>query len=219
MPHVSVISDIVADMKNIHDKCNKKPNFGNFQLSPNLEKICKGKTFEEARPELESYLKLLYESHYIKTFQKTIQELWDNIEKEFFKRMDTLMKESFTEDIKAYITTIGICPYNPKEPSFMVSLNYSIQRAIGTFGHEIMHLYFHKFYWYYVEEKIGPKKTGDLKEALTVLLNHEFIDLWLNYDVGYDEHKDLREFISTCWKEEKDFEKLLEKCIDYLKDK
>jgi hypothetical protein len=29
----------------------------------------------------------------------------------------------------------------------------------------------------------------------------------------------LREFISTCWKEEKDFEKLLEKCIDYLKDK
>ncbi len=218
MPHVKIVSDIVSDMKNIHDKCNNKPNFGNFQLSADLEKICKGKTFEAARPELENFLKRLYSSVYIETFQETIEKLWNNIEVEFFKRMDLLMNIEFGQDIKAYITTIGICPYNTKEPSFMVSINYSLQRAMVTFGHEIMHLYFHKFYWAYVEEKIGAKKTGDLKEALTVLLNHEFIDLWLNYDMGYDEHKDLRKFISTCWKEEKDFEKLLEKCIDYLKE-
>ena len=56
-----------------------------------------------------------------------------------------------------------------------------------------------------------------LKEALTVLLNLEFKDLWFIEDEGYKKHKELREFIAQEWKKEKDFEKLLKKCVKYLK--
>ena len=80
-----------------------------------------------------------------------------------------------------------------------------------------MHLYFHRFYWKNIEKEIGKEKTGDLKEALTVLLNLEFKDLWFVEDEGYEEHKELREFITQEWKNNKDFEKLLEKCVEYLK--
>jgi len=216
MVQVTFISDIEKDMENIWDKCNKKPNFGSFKINPSLEKICKGKKFKEAKPELERYLKPTYESPYIESFRKVMQELWDKIEVQFFDRMNSLMKKEYKKEIISYITTLGICPYNPKEPSFMVSLFYPIQIALSTCGHEIMHLYFHEFYWDDVEKKLGSKKTGDLKEALTVLLNIEFIDLWLTKDSGYDEHKSLREFISKTWKEEKDIEMLLNKCIDFL---
>ncbi len=82
-----------------------------------------------------------------------------------------------------------------------------------------MHLYFHKFYWDSVEKKLGKEKTSDLKEALTVLLNLEFKDLWFVEDKGYESHKELRNFIMEKWKEEKDFEKLLEKCVEYIRNK
>ena len=80
-----------------------------------------------------------------------------------------------------------------------------------------MHLYFHKFYWNKIETEIGKEKTGDLKEALTILLNLEFKDLWFVEDLGYESHKELRNFIMEKWKEEKDFETLLDKCVEYLK--
>ena len=80
-----------------------------------------------------------------------------------------------------------------------------------------MHLQFHNTYWKEVEEKIGNRKTSDLKEALTVLLNLEFKDLWFVQDMGYDMHKELRDFISKQWKKKKDFNILLDKCIKHLK--
>ena len=203
-------------MENIWDKCNNGTNFGNFKINPKLKEICIGKKFEKAKLELEQYLKPTYDSQYIESFREVIQKLWDHIEGQFFDRMNFLMKREYKKEIKSYITTLGICPYDPEEPSFMVSLSYPLQSAILTGGHEIMHLYFHEFYWDVVEQKIGPKKTGDLKEALTVLLNLEFRDLWLTQDFGYDEHKELREFISKTWMEEKDFGKLLDKCVDFL---
>lgn len=216
MARVTFIFDKEKDMKNIWDKCNKKPPFGKFRIPPELEKICVGKRFDKAKPGLRKFLRKLYNSNYIKSFQKTMQELWDEIENEFFKKMDSLMKKEYNKEIKAYITTIEICPYNTQEPSFMVSLLSSLPRAILTCGHEIMHLYFHEFYWKDIEKKIGSKKTGDLKEALTTLLNPEFRELFFSQDFGYQEHRELRNFILTSWNEEKDFEKLLDKCVDYF---
>jgi len=48
------------------------------------------------------------------------------------------------------------------------------------------------------------------------LLNLEFKDLWFVKDCGYKSHRELRKFISDKWKEEKDFEKLLNSCVVYL---
>jgi hypothetical protein len=99
----------------------------------------------------------------------------------------------------------------------MVSFFRDLASALNTCGHELLHIQFHNLYWNQVENQIGEKKTSDLKEALTVLLNLEFKDLWFVEDKGYEIHKELRKFITDEWKKEKDFRILLDKCINYLK--
>ena len=209
--------DKEKDLRNHWHKSNWKPSFGKFKLNPEVKEICLKKSFENCKEELSNYLNRLQNSDFIQINIDALEKSWRKIEEEFFKRMNKLMKKQFKWNITAYLTTLGICPYNPDEPSFMFSLFYSLSKSLQTCGHEIMHLYFHKFYWKYVEKKIGKEKTADLKEALTVLLNLEFKDLWFIEDKGYEKHKELRNFIIDEWKKKKDFEKVLEKCIEYLK--
>lgn len=204
------------DLRNQWHKSNWKSDWADFQIPEEIKEICKGKEFEDCKEDLIMYLSKLHNSKIIEINLRFVEESWRNIEEEFFVRIGKLMKKNFDEKIFAYLTTSGICPYNPSEPSFMFSLFYSLPKVLQTCGHEIMHLYFHKFYWDSVEEKIGKKKTADLKEALTILLNLEFRDLWFVEDRGYNSHEDLRKFISQEWKREKDFGKLLKKCEDYL---
>jgi hypothetical protein len=79
-----------------------------------------------------------------------------------------------------------------------------------------MHLH-NTDWWDKVEKKLGNKKTHDLKEALTELLNLEFKDLWIVDDRSYPNHIQLREFIKKEWMKEKDFDKLTEDCIKWIK--
>lgn len=219
MVRVEFKFDIEKDLWNCWHKSNWKSSWMDFQINPEIKKICEGKDFVECKKELLNHLSKLQNSEIIEIVIKSTENAWRVIEKKFFEKMDSLMKNNFDENIFAYLTTLGICPYNPDEPSFMFSLFYSLPKILQTCGHEIMHLYFHKFYWKKIEDKIGKEKTSDLKESLTVLLNLEFSDLFFAQDTGYDYHKELREFISENWKKEKDFEKLLEKCVSYLKNK
>jgi len=212
--------DKEKDLQNIWETCNFKSDWYNFKenLYPAYLEICEGKEFEICRDRILEHQKRLYDSELIKIFVKTIQEVWDNINDEFFKRLEKIMKKPIcSKDFTGYITTMGRCPYDYEEPSFMVSLFYSLTHALVTCGHEIMHIQFHNTYWKEVEEKIGKEKTSDLKEALTVLLNLEFRDLWFMEDIGYKPHNDLRKFIEDEWRKEKDFGILMKKCVEFLK--
>jgi hypothetical protein len=101
----------------------------------------------------------------------------------------------------------------------MVSFFRDLTTALSICGHELLHIQFHNTYWGEIEKQIGKEKTADLKEALTVLLNIEFKDLWFIEDLGYDSHKELREFIAQEWGKKRDFDNLLSKSVMYLKDK
>jgi hypothetical protein len=100
----------------------------------------------------------------------------------------------------------------------MVSFFRDLTTALSICGHELLHIQFHNTYWGEIEKQIGKEKTADLKEALTVLLNIEFKDLWFIEDKGYDIHKELRNFISEEWKKERNFKILMNKCVTYLKE-
>ena len=217
MVKVEFLFDKEKDLWNNWHKSNWKSSWMDFNINPKVKRICEGKKFEECKDELLEYLSKLQNSKIIKINIKSVEEAWRDIEERFFKRMNKIMKNEFKKNIFAYLTTLGICPYDSNEPSFMFSLFYPLPKALQTCGHEIMHLYFHRFYWDKVEKQIGKEKTADLKEALTVLLNLEFKDLWFVEDRGYESHQKLREFIKEKWEEEKDFEKLLDKCIKHLK--
>lgn len=220
MPKVIFKFNNEKDLRNIWRTCNFNSGWHDFKknLNKDVLKIAQGKSFEECKDRLEEHYKKLHNSELIKIFVESLQKAWDKINDEFFKRLEKIMKRPIcSKTFVAYITTMGRCPYNPDKKFFMVSLFYSFLNALTTCGHEIMHIQFHNTYWKNVEEKIGKEKTADLKEALTVLLNLEFKDLWFVKDRGYDSHQELREFIEKEWKEEKDFEILIKKCIEYLK--
>lgn len=217
MVKVTFKLDKEKDLWNHWDKSNRKSSWAEFKIPEKIKKICEGKKLEECKEELSNYLSSIHNSKIISLFIESMEKAWGEIEEEFFQRMNKLMKNNYNKNINAYLTTNGTCSYDPDEPSFMFSLFYNLPFAIKTCGHEIMHLYFHKFYWDKIEKQIGKEKTADLKEALTVLLNFEFRDLWFVDDKGYEPHKELREFISNEWKKEKDLELLLDKCVNYLK--
>jgi len=219
-PKVLFVFDKEKDLYNIWETCNVASNWFDYKktMSPALLKICEGKKFQECKKELENHKQRLYDSKMIEVIAKAIQEAWNNINDEFFRRLERIMKKPvYTGLFMGYITTVTRCPYDTESSWFMVSFFRDILNVLKTAGHELMHLQFHHNYWANVEKEIGYEKTADLKEALTVLLNLEFRDLWFTDDSGYPKHKNLRGFIEKTWKEKKDFDILINECITFLK--
>ncbi len=209
--------DIEEDLKNIYNITNNKV-YGNIpSILPKILEIAKDKKFEDCKEELREYNKKIYSSPHINIFINSVNKAWNKISEEYFNRLENITKKKFPyEELTANITTINTCPYDPIKKSFMISLYYSLLHALNAIGHELMHLHFHHYYFEDVKKQIGNTKTHDLKEALTILLNLEFKDLWFYEDKGYSAHKELRKFIEREWNKKKDFDKLLDKCVSYL---
>ena len=213
--------DKEKDLYNIWETCNKENSFG-FDFKRNLDEktiaICRDKKFKECKGDLAKKWEKIHSSNLIPLFLTSVSKFWAVIIDEFFRRLEKVMgKPIYKKSFVGYLTTAGRCPYILNEDSFYFNFFSPLVTILSTTAHEIMHLQFHNTYWDGVEKRIGMEKTKDLKEALTVLLNLEFKDLWFVEDKGYEMHKELRQFIVQEWKKEKDFEVLLNKCINYLK--
>ena len=221
MPKVKFVFYKERDLDNIWRTANLGLSYGyDFKqyLSPDIISMCRGKTFEECKGKLAKRIQKTQSSGMVSNLLKAVNDSWKEINDEYFKRLKRVMtKPIYADSFKAYMTSIDRCPYNPEEGSFMFSFFSGIPKIMETAGHEIMHLQFHHTYWPKIEDKIGREKTSDLKEALTVLLNLEFKDLWFFQDRGYDIHRELRKYITEQWKKKKDFDVLMKKCVSYLK--
>jgi hypothetical protein len=182
--------------------------------------LCKGKRFEECKHQLEKLYQDFYKSPLIKQSVKLFQAAWNKIGNEFFKRLERMTKKPFPfNQVTVYLTTQPRCPYNVEERWLMVCFFGNIFYAVAAIAHELMHLHFHHYYWEKVEREIGHEKAAELKEALTVLLNLEFRDLWFVLDKGKPGKKQqaLRKFVEAEWKKKKDFDGLIKKCVAYLR--
>ncbi len=223
MTKVKLYFNKEKDLFNIWETCNKPPRFG-YDFTKNMDSrlvsFLKGKKFKDCKGELAKRMALVYNSKTLAQIIKAAQLSWNSIEKEYFRRLENITgKKLNIKLIRAYATTASRCPYDLEGKSFMFNIFGNTFQIILTSAHEIMHFHFHKNYWAKVEKQVGKEKTADLKEALTVLLNLEFKDLLINSDRGYPNHEKLREFIKQEWKKNKDFDKLIDSCIDYLKKK
>ncbi len=133
----------------------------------------------------------------IKEYQKDFEDISD----EFQNIAEKVFGVSLLEDITVYLTINNRCPYSLKENLFFVCL--SNNSALQTVMHELWHFYT----WYKFgadeQERIGPEKYNDIKEALTVLLNIECNHLLPEgiEDTGYPQHQELRNQILELWKE------------------
>ena len=223
-PHVTFKLDYKKDARNYFDAANSRMydgwDFSKFVL-PEIKKRVRGKSWEKSKTYLYGLMKENYtrDGKMINLIKKQFSEAWGLVEGKYFKRLENVMKKPiYTNNFTAYLTTCKRCPYDEKENSFMTNMWESSISAILTSAHEISHLQFHKYYWNQCEKELGSwKKTNDLKEALTVLLNKKFKDLILAEDKGYPAHHKLREHIAKLWDKTKDFDKVLEGGIKYLK--
>lgn len=209
------------DLWNIWATCNHVSSWSDYKgvVNPRVLRIAENREFEECRDELEKYFERIHDSEIIQIFIDSINKSWQTVDEEFVRRMEKVTKKPLClKHFTGYVTTMGRCPYNILEGWFMVCFFGNILNAMSTTAHEILHFQFHHYYWNYVEGEIGKSETADLKEALTVLLNLEFKDLWHVKDKGYEKHKKLRSFIEGEWKISPDFDILLKSCIDYLKN-
>jgi DNA-binding FrmR family transcriptional regulator len=220
MPKVTFVFDKEKDIWNVWSTANSKSKLFDFakKLPQKVAEAAKGKSLEECREEIQKEYMDVYNSEILKIFINALNEAWQTIEKEYFSRIRKITGRDLSADrITGYVTTSPRCPYNEKENTFFCQFFSSLPSALQTAGHEIMHLHFHEHYMSKVENEVGKQKAQDLKEALSVLLNFEFKDLWSVEDRGYEIHKALRTFISTEWKKSHDFDLLLKNCIDYVK--
>jgi len=219
MPQITFKFDKNKDTWNIWDKSNRKSSFGEDwgkSIPLRLIEISKGKPIKEAKKNIEKYSTKFYNSDFIKVFIESVKKLWDLEEKEFFNRLEKITGNPFKKKLTCYITTIGVCPYNISEKWFMCSAFNNLTGAISTIAHETLHFHFFEHDYKKVEKQIGKKKTEDLKESLTILLNLEFRDLCFTTEKGYPNHQELRKFIAEEWKKDKNYEELIKKCVKYL---
>jgi|TARA_Y100000310_G_C20675881_1_gene813009 hypothetical protein len=223
MPKVIFKFDKEKDLKNNHFAINFISPFEKerkFNMFKKLDETCKNVDYEQCKSHIEKFHSKLYNSEIILSSEQSFQLAWEKINDEFFKRLKNITGNEFPfENVKAYITTQGICPYSFEEGYFMISLWSNIPKSLKTSAHELMHLDFHKNNWEEIEKEIGKEKTNELKEALTILLNLEFKDLWFIKDEGKknEEQQKLRNFIKREWLKEKNYQSLLDKCVMYLK--
>ena len=211
------------DLENTWETANKECKFGfdfRKQLNLKLLKVCQNKSFRKCREELKQLVKPLHDSKLLSFTADMVQKAWNNIESEYFNRLEKITGKSLgIPKITAYLTTVQRCPYSVENNWYMFNAFGNIFSNLLVSGHELMHFHFHKYYYKNVQKKIGKDKTEELKEALSVMLNLEFRDLWVIPDTGYPNHKELRTFIEPQWTKNKDFDKLVNSCVDYLSNK
>jgi len=168
------------------------------------------------------YIKENLEKFQIKSYNKVKEKL--NI---IIERLEKLYNQKLpVKNIVVKYETFTCCPYiwqGKESDTFgLYFAKYVIDgnTEIKVFCHEVMHLFFHYYYFDYCLSKgLSENQTKDLKEAVTVLLNLEFKDLIEKKDNGYPNHQELRQIISEEWQkqEEKNFQKLLDVVIEKIK--
>lgn len=182
-----------------------------------LKKKLKGKSKKEMKDILLEYLSV----NDFEKKEKVLKKDWQNIEKRYFKALaDVTERKIYAQDFFVSLTTYYMCPYNTKKKWFMVSSSRPLSAQRLTIAHELMHLQFIHYYQKYCMDKgLTKKEFEDLKESLTVLLNYApFKSLVKAKDLGYKPHQKLRGYIAKEWKRNKDFKKLLDNSIEYIKE-
>ena len=211
---------------------NKANSFGRDRLS-NLPKDFLDKVIDkpesEQREIISNYIEQYYtEKHLIKFKVESFNKVKENLDK-IIERLEKLHNRKLpVNKIIVKYETFTCCPYmwRGKESDWfgLYFATYVLDQdsQILVFCHEVMHLFFHYYYFDYCLEKgLNEKQTMDLKEAVTVLLNYELTDIIDKKDYGHPSHKQLRIQLVEIWNsmEEKDFQLLLDKAIDNMKGK
>lgn len=150
----------------------------------------------------------------IEAYVAKYTEEWSLVSDEYYKRAEAVFGVVLPQDVTAYLTINNRNPYSITDNLFYVTVPRDTVRK--TVMHELWHFYT----WYVLgtdkEAIVGKQIYNDLKEALTVLLNVECVDLLPEgiSDEGYPQHQELRQSILSMWKTEKDIKTIWNKLTE-----
>lgn len=137
-------------------------------------------------------------------------ENWLKIEPKFANIAEKVFGLKLDDNITAFLTITGRFPYGTDY--FYVSAK-STEKTNNISTHELWHFYTWKKFGYQ-QEIIGDIKYNDIKESLSVILNIECKELLGDKpDLGYPQHKELRERILEMWNQEQNIEKIWNELI------
>lgn len=180
-------------------------NYGKSSMNSNINTKSYIKLIESfgekyTRENIEQFIDIFLSENKISISEKitSFQTDWNTIDSEYHKKAETVFGVLLDENITAFLTVNNRCPYNIPSNNFFVFL--ATNSPNKTVMHELWHFYTWKKFGI-DEEKVGKEKYNEVKESLTVLLNEIYSDLLDGVeDVGYPQHREMREEILQMWR-------------------
>ena len=97
MPKVIFKFDKEKDLHNIWQTATSSNKWHDFKknVTQNIVDMCKGKKFEECKKELNELANHVYKTGLIEIYIECLEKAWGKIEKEYFQRMEKILKKKF----------------------------------------------------------------------------------------------------------------------------
>jgi len=232
MIEFNISYDIEKDADNylntLYGKCQDRSINGLLKygfVSPFLVKeIEKSQSKEDSKNQILKELNKWQNKNQIATqLNKDILfRLWDDKKETYIKMMEKFYNKSINwSKIDIFFTTLTKCPSNFKGKWFMVPIRLGFERQIAEICHKLFFFSFFENYYSYCEKKLDAKEINHIRRSLTVFLdNKPFSDIISVYDGGYQEERELRNFLWNEYSKNPDnfnFQDLLDKAIEQVK--
>ena len=212
MLKIIVKQDIKKDAWNWWSACNKISYGENWKerIDKKLQNKLAGKTKMQAFNFLIPYLKKLYKKENISQKKKEIQNIFNKHQEQIFSRMEKVTgRKIYKDNFTCFLTTFPRAPYDFGRGYVWLPIVWPKETHIRTFAHELLHFQTYAYWEKKCLKKLTNKEFENLKEALTVILNEDFLDLIILPDKGYKMHKNSRGELLKFWKKNKNFNKLI----------
>lgn len=216
MYQIKIIYDIEKDAWNWRDACNKISHWVDrkTRIDPNVYTNIYGKDKDTAYSFLLPYLSNLYEENK-SALDNTLlfsQEIINNKIQQACKIMEEVTWTIiYRDEFTWFITTFPRWPYSYQNGQIWFYYNWPIKNYLWLFLHELLHF---QFIHYFKDKEpisnLNSKQFEVLKESLTVILNHEFLEFLWKPDQWYSIHQNIRVELDDFWKKNKNFNELIE---------
>lgn len=221
---INVQLDLEKDARNYRAAFNKNTHSSKRKeqvasiTAIDLEKL-RWMDENDVYPFLREYLEDFWDTHKIQAEEKilTIKTAVDKYNPTIFQRMASLTKHPiYRNDFTIFLTSFNRWPYNYQHGYTWSCIEWTW--VLKAFIHELLHFQTISYYKPYIIGKLhDEKKFEELKESLTFLLNHDFLDIIEGPDNGYPQHQGLRKKLEEYRvHSDKDFDKLVEYWCDLV---
>ena len=209
--------DIKKDAWNWYDGCTNTPFHGNDwtkgipkEIIEKLQNSSEKEAYEFLIPFLKN--KYITDKKQIKKHRALLKNKYEQKLNIACKKVEDLLgKPIYNKDFTIFLTTFPRGPYNPYRGYMWEYVGWKDQ--IVGFLHELLHFQF-VHYWRDNPDspvnKLSWEQFDYLKEALTMILDEDLVPLIEWPDKGYEKHKELRKELTEFWKNNKNFNDLVE---------